>query len=96
MLHDNYTVGRMAWRKHILRLVVRLRLALALQENRVLAKQFSKGEGANRSTAAEAVAGLSSPEQSPQQDHRTGISRFMPTSRRIVQVCGFRSALHPP
>lgn len=58
---------------------------LGAEENRVLAKQFSKGEGANRSTAAEAVAGLSSSEQSPQQDHRTGISRFMPTSRRIVQ-----------
>ena len=56
------------------------------QEHRTLAKQFSKGEGASRAAAAEAVANSDTAEGAPAEDHRTGISRFMPTSRRIVQV----------
>ncbi len=63
------------------------------QENEALAREFTRSDRSNSvsATAAAAAAAAAAQEEeaasrSSDRDSRTAVSRFMPTSRRIVQV----------
>lgn len=61
-----------------------------LQENIALAREFSSQRSISNAGAAAAAAAAVDAEaaevEKAAEDNRTRVSRFMPTSRRIVQV----------
>ena len=70
------------------RIITCVQLLQHPQENRELAREFSRSErsmGRDAAAVAEEAA-----EAAAAEAHHTRISRFMPTSRRIVQVCAGR------
>ncbi len=65
--------------------------AMLSQENEALAREFSSSQRRSSGVNAAAATAALDPAQDAvvkqvAEDHRTRVSRFMPTSRRIVQV----------
>lgn len=62
---------------------------MSAQENEALAQEFRQTDRASSLTAATSSAAAAVGEADAEEeeaDHRTAVSKFMPTSRRIVQV----------